>query len=503
VTTLPPREREADPALAWSSKMTVRTGGTGTVAHAGVVLPRLLADRVGLTRRLAGVMARAGFVPLRHRGRVLVDMVCALVVGARCLTDVEAMTRQVEIFGVDGGASDSTLLRVLGEFAGRLGADGLPGRRLAAATAGCRAAAWRAIVARHGTLPAVRVAGRGLTRPADVPGGMDRPVLVIRLDATIVEAASGKTGATGHFKGGFGFHPLTAWCSNVGDNLAVMLRPGKAGSFTASDHIAVLDAAIGQVPGEWRSDMLVTVDGAGASHALIDHLTSLNTHRVHGGRGRRVEYSVGWPVDERTRSALAKLRESDWSPALHADGTVDPDAGVADLTGLLRGSADGDRLAGWPADMRVIARRTPRPAGDQPELPEDPMWRYGAFATNTRAGQAQWLDARHRTQAHVEDKIKELKAFGARNLPSKDWDRNAAWLQLAALAATLTGWLRHLALDGDLARAEPKTMRYRLLAAPGRLVTHARRRTLKIPPGWAWSTDLADAWTRLRALHPA
>ena len=36
-----------------------------------------------------------------------------------------------------------------------------------------------------------------------------------------------------------------------------------------------------------------------------------------------------------------------------------------------------------------------------------------------------------------------------------------------------------------------------------RYVRHARQRILKIPTGWAWATDLADAFARLRALHPA
>jgi len=126
----------------------------------------------------------------------------------------------------------------------------------------------------------------------------------------------------------------------------------------------------------------------------------------------------------------------------------------------------------------------------------------GAFATNTPTGQIQWLDARHRTQAHVEDQVKQLKACGARNLPPIDYDRNAAWLQLAALATSLTAWLRHLALDGALAKASTKTLRFRLLSAPASLVTHARRKILKIPPGWAWATDLAAAWNRLQALHP-
>ena len=70
------------------------------------------------------------------------------------------------------------------------------------------------------------------------------------------------------------------------------------------------------------------------------------------------------------------------------------------------------------------------------------------------------------------------------------------------LATSLTAWLRHLALDGDLAKASTKTLRFRLLSAPARLVTHARRRILKIPPGWKWAGDLATAWDRLQALHP-
>jgi len=66
-----------------------------------------------------------------------------------------------------------------------------------------------------------------------------------------------------------------------------------------------------------------------------------------------------------------------------------------------------------------------------------------------------------------------------------------------------TAWLRHLALDGDLAKAGTKTLRFRLLSAPARLVTHARAKTLKVPPGWAWATDIATAWDRLQSLHPA
>lgn len=170
----------------------------------------------------------------------------------------------------------------------------------------------------------MRVAGQDLTRPGIQPGDPARPVLVIRLDATLIEAASPKAHAAGTYKGGFGFHPLTAWCSNIGDALAVMQRPGNAGSFTAADHLAVLAAAFTQVPADHRRDVLVSIDGAGASHEVIDYLTSLNTAPTHGRRGRRVEYTIGWPVDERTLAGIEHLRESDWDTAVDTDGDLDP-----------------------------------------------------------------------------------------------------------------------------------------------------------------------------------
>jgi hypothetical protein len=80
--------------------------------------------------------------------------------------------------------------------------------------------------------------------------------------------------AEGNFKG-YGHHPLLAVCDNTGgEPLAWMLRRGSAGSNTAADHIALTDAAIAALPPDWRRKLMVTVDGAGASHELVKHLIS-------------------------------------------------------------------------------------------------------------------------------------------------------------------------------------------------------------------------------------
>jgi hypothetical protein len=195
-----------------------------------------------------------------------------------------------------------------------------------------------------------------------------------------------------------------------------MLRPGNAGSNTAADHIAVLGAAIAQVPVRYRRTMLVTCDGAGATHALVAHITGLSARP-----GCRVHYSAGFDLDERVRAVLPRLPQTAWMPALDADGTARPDAQVAELTGLLRHSAGGDRLAGWPADMRILIRReNPHPGAQLSLFEQHEGKRYQVTVTNTPRGQVQFLEARHRTQARVEDCIRTGKSAGLGHLPYVD-----------------------------------------------------------------------------------
>ncbi len=92
--------------------------------------------------------------------------------------------------------------------------------------------------------------------------------MVIDLDATLLDAHSDKHDATRTWKKGFGFHPLLSFVdhrgSSGGEPAAQLLRPGKAGSNTAADHIVVLDAALAQLPGALRArDETDRVRGAG------------------------------------------------------------------------------------------------------------------------------------------------------------------------------------------------------------------------------------------------
>ena len=440
--------------------------GTGVVSHVGSVALRLLADRVGLTAALSGAVARRSFSPRHDRGRVLVDLAVTLADGGEAISDIDVLRHQANVFGPV--ASAPTVWRTLAS----LTAAGL--RRVDVARARARRHVW----AQFPTLPVSRVAGGDLGS-----------TVVLDVDATLVTAHSEKEEARPTFKGGFGFHPLGVWCDNTSEWLTVMLRPGNAGSNTAADHVAVLDAAFRQVPAKYRRHLLVRADGAGCTHGLLTWL-----HEQNERRGRRVEFSVGFAATEQVRAAIRRVPARAWTPAIDTAGDLREGGDVAELTGLLD-------LTGYPEGTRVIVRRErPHPGAQLSLFEERDGWRYQPFATNTPGGQLAFLEARHRAHARVEDRIRHAKDSGLGRLPSREFAVNQAWCAAAVIAADLVAWLRHLALDGPLASAEPKALRYRLLHVPARLTRSGRRRRLRIPATWPWADPLAAAFERIAAI---
>ena len=213
-------------------------------------------------------------------------------------------------------------------------------------------------------------------------------------------------------------------------------------------------------------------------------------------RGRTLHYSAGFTIGEKVRAAITELPAGLWSPALTAEGEVREGGDVAELTGLLD-------LTSWPAGMRVILRRErPHPGAQLSLFEVHDGWRYQAFATNTTSGTLQFLEARHRAHARVEDRIRHAKDSGLGRFPSREFAINQTWLALTMIAADLVAWLKMLALDGDLAKAEPKALRYRLLHVPARLVHGARRRRLRLPTTWPWVEHLVAAFARIAAIPP-
>lgn len=467
--------------IGWDRRLRVAADGRGLVGHAGAVLLRACADRTGLTSALSAALARRGVPPGWDRGVVLVQLAVAIALGATGMSDIRLLAHQAAVFGA--APSGSTVRRTLLPFDQRMLA------AVAKARSRVRGRVWDLIAATERGFPWLVVAGKVLTG-----------WIVIDLDATVIEASSKKQGAAGTFKMTYGFHPLAGWCANTTECLAMLLRPGNAGANTVADHLEVLAACIAQIPAAYRAKLLIRVDGAGASHGLLERIEALNTTR------RTVRYTVGWKITDADEAAIAALGEAAWEDTVDQDGQIQDACHVAELTGL------NARVGGWPAGIRLLVRRarpSKRHLGKLTDLEKRTGWRYQVTATNitrmrgVRGSQhPQFLDVLHRGHAVVEDRVRTQKAMGLRNLPSKHWSVNVGWVLACNIAADLDAWTRLLGLHDDegLVRAEPDTLRYRLWHLPAKLTTHARRRLLHIPTDWPWANAFTACWTRLAAL---
>jgi len=377
--------------------------GAGVVSHAGSRLLADVADRTTLTGQLAEELAGLRKPRARHDpGRVLVDMAVAVADGATTISDVAVLADQAALFG--SVASDSTCWRLLDRLdAAQLGA-------VARARAATREVVW-----------AQRAELTGEPFPPATAAGQVLPGLVVDLDASIVVYHSEKELAAPTFKRTFGYHPMLAFCDNTGEFLAARLRRGNAGSNTAADHISVLDAALAQLPDTHRhsTPILVRADTAGCTREFLAHI-----------RGRRddavsCEFSVGWAITDKERTAIGVVPARVWVDAIDADGGHRDGAALAEITGVLPARS----LTGYPAGTRVIVRRErPHPGAQLDAFEERDGWRYTAFATDTAFGQLARLDARHRAHARVEDRIRCAKDTGLDHVLDQLGDRSGVWI---------------------------------------------------------------------------
>ena len=441
-------------------RVAIEAAGDGVVAHVGLHALGAFADRLGVGDALSARIPPAGErLPLHDRGKVLVQAMLMLAGGGESCADIEALRVQERLFGPV--PSDSTLYRTF--------------RQIVPATL---AGLWDAMAEVR-----AQVWHRSSVTNTDGP-------VVLDIDATLVEVHSENKGGTAPtYKRGFGFHPMLCFSDATGEALAARLRPGNAAANNAGDHLAVLDEAVAQLPAEVAAGhrpgdpaevvgrpVVVRADSAGCTAGF-----------VAGCRAR----NIGFAVVARSRTYTEP--DNRWVPARRQNGDVRDGAQVAELTDLVDPPAD------WPDGVRLIVRREPLHPGAQHTLFPSANYRYWGHWTDQHGDPAD-LDTSMRAHAHVEDHIRRLKDSGLCRFPFADLDANRTWLAVVCFAADLVRWFQLLCLSGPLARAEPKTLRWRLWHAPARLVRHARRDVVRILEGWPDAAAIIAAHQRIAAL---
>ncbi len=255
----------------------------------------------------------------------------------------------------------------------------------------------------------------------------------------------------------------------------------------------MLDLALAQLPEAYRPGVLggprvlARSDSAGATHKFAAACAA-----------RGVEFSFGFPIDARIRRVVDLIPEQCWDPAIQTDEDLRDGAWVFEATGMLP-------LRGWPKGSRLILRKERPHPGAQLTFTDLDGMRVTALLTNTPSGvvpgQAAGLELRHRQHARVEDRIREAKATGLRNLPCHATALNSAWLETVLTAVDLVTWTQLIGFHDTptLARCEIHAFRYRVLHVAARITRGARQTRLRIDATWRWAALIAAGFHRIRA----
>lgn len=408
------------------------------VANAGLLLTATLADRLGI-ERLADELVDLGDRPGAHRpGRKVMTLIQSIVAGGDCIDDVDVLRcgSTEKVLGHKAMAP-STCGTFLRSFTfGHV-------RQLDRLAEAVMTRAWQA--------------GAG---PGDQPMTMD-------LDSTICEVhGHQKQGARFGYTKVRGLHPLLATRADTGEVLHTRMRKGSAGS--------------GRGAQRFVNELVARVRRAGAAGQLTLRADSgfWSNKTIAACRRLDVRFSITVSQQDVIRQAIATIDEDEWV-----------DIGYTDL-----GEAQVAETV--YKNMRLVVRRT-RLVGKQASL--WPQWRHHAFVSD-REGTPVDLDSDHRRHAVVELAIRDLKeGAGMNHCPSGQFNANAAWLVLAAMAHNLLRWTAHLGV-GASGPVVAKTIRRRLITMPGRITRTARRRQLHLPRRWPWRHEFLTAAVHLRRL---
>jgi hypothetical protein len=418
-------------------RVSVEAGGEGVVAHVGLHALGAFADRLGLGDSLsARIPISSERAPLHDRGKVLVQMALAIAGGGESCADVEHLRAQPDLFGEV--PSDSTVWRTFHEITPQVRDD------LGEAIASVREKVWSRSAATTGTDP-----------------------VFLDIDSSLVEVHSQNKEETGPtYKGGFGFHPILCFADATGEALSGMLRSGNAGANTAADHIRVLDAAIAQLPEGVRAGHRDGDDASLVSRQVICRTDSAGTTRAFLAalRSRNVSFMTVAATNADIQTAIldAEASPSTWVRAIGQDGEVKKRSAVCELTSLVE-------LSSFPSGTRLIIRREPLDPGAQRSLFPSLEYRYWGFYTD-REGEPVILDRDMRAHAHVENHIERLKDSGLCRFPFTSFEANATWMAVVMLAADLVRWFQLICCTGYWQSARPKSLRWAIFHAPGRLV---------------------------------
>ena len=429
------------------SRMKIVFDDDNLVANAGLLLPAILAENLGLLE-LFDSCVDLGDAPGRANvGIKAMSLICSLLAGGDCIDDADQLragsTKAVLRHEVRAPSTLGTFLR------------------------SCR---WGH--AKQIEMVFVELLIRAWACGAG-PG--DNP-LTIDIDSTICETygLAKEGGSEFNYTHVRGYHPLIAVVSGTGDILNTRLRKGPANTCRGASSFVV--------------ETINRARSAGANGPIVLRADSgfYNQYVVGACRKKDVRFSITAKLNSAIHKIIENIPDDQYRPIPYF------------MEGAAVAEAPYTPFGENGSPVRLIIRRVPPNPGSQLSLLSD--YGYHAFITD-REGDALELEADHRRHAEIENTIRDLKyGLGLNHMPSGKFAANAVWLTLNAIAHNLSRWVSRLGFNERLITT--KTLRKRALGLPGRIARSGRRLLLHLPKRWPWASEFKEALIRLRALPP-
>lgn len=428
-------------------RLAVSFDSPSLVSNAGLLLPAVLAERLGLTELVRKHVHLGDAAGAPNPGAKALTVVASLLAGGDCMDDVDALRKGNTEFVLGSTVlAPSTIGTFLRSFSSG------HARQLDAVLEDLLQRAW------------------------DAGAAPELERVTVDLDSSILETYGLQKQGGGGFTYNHvrGYHPLFAVLAEGGEVLHCRLREGRANS--------------GRGAGSFTRQALARLRRAGNCGEVVVRADSgfYSQKVVQACQAHDARFSVSVRLQKSHHQLIAEIPEEQWQPIPY----------------WLEGAADVAEIAyapfGRKQSHRLVVRRVAPTPGSQLWL-HGLAYSYFAFITD-REGELLEIEADHRRHAEIENVIRELKyGFGLNHMPSGKFGANAAWLALNAIAYNLGRWLARLS---ELVRSQIKALRYRLFGLPGRLVRTGRRRRLRLPRDWPWAPEFMATLTRLRAIPP-
>ncbi|MCP4047860.1 MAG: IS1380 family transposase [Gammaproteobacteria bacterium] len=289
-----------------------------------------------------------------------------------------------------------------------------------------------------------------------------RKAITLDIDAT--EIIASKADAHWTYKNNRGYMPMVGHIAETGQIVACDFREGNTPP--AKDNLNFIRQCQDSLPAGCYVQKL-RIDAAGYQTNIIKHCDQ-----------QQIDYAIRAKMSAYLKEVILDAPENDWHPLLSRKGGAMPGHSTYRTVHFM-----GDYEQAFTV---VVQRKELKGQVDLEVLQSDEEvcaqgFVYRAIATNretmTDSEIIHWYNQRGEDS---ENRIKELKLdFGGDTLPCSDFDANAVYFSVCALAYNLFALMRQL-LPEDMECHRANTIRWRLYAMAAKVVKTGRQVFVKV-----------------------